>query len=236
MHQDIQAARQSRAPENKPENKPENRLEDELAEERRRLLRDLHDGLGPALVAIAYRLDVAGGLLGEDQRQVGEVLWRLRDDVRELCAEIHRIVNDLRPAALAAGLLPALRAYCVWLDGAGGGLDVTVRAPETLPELPAAVEVTAYRITTEALANVLRHSSAGTCVLSVALGDDLEIEVLDDGRGLGPMTGDGLGLASMRARAADLGGSVTAGTGPGGGTRIVVRLPCALERCRVTAA
>ena len=94
-----------------------------------------------------------------------------------------------------------------------------------MPVLPAAVEVAAYRIITEALTNVARRARARHCSVRLELGAELGIEVCDDGRG---MTGDyrpGVGVTSMRERAAELGGSFSIGPGPDGGTRVRAVLP-----------
>jgi signal transduction histidine kinase len=104
-------------------------------------------------------------------------------------------------------------------------LAVTVDAGP-LPELPAAVEVAAYRICQEALMNVLRHAAATSCRVRLAVvAGHLELDVDDDGIGVGSPSGNGVGLASMRERAAELGGRCTVASGPGGGTQLAVRLP-----------
>ena len=109
------------------------------------------------------------------------------------------------------------------------GLSVSVDAPESLPALPAAVEVAAYRIAGEALANVVRHAGARSCVVRLSSGDgELRLEVSDDGVGLPPPGGSrsaGVGLHSMRERAEELGGSLRIEASPAGGTRVLARLP-----------
>ena len=97
-------------------------------------------------------------------------------------------------------------------------------APEALPPLPAAVEVAAYRITTEALTNVVRHAGARHCVIRVAMNAHLELEVTDDGCGLGKAT-PGVGLTSMRERAGELGGSCSVVPAAAGGTVVRAELP-----------
>jgi signal transduction histidine kinase len=109
-----------------------------------------------------------------------------------------------------------------------GGLVIRLDAPERLPPLPAAVEVAAYRIAQEALTNVIRHAHAQTCVLRLEIdlsAATLKLEVLDDGRGLPSDSRAGVGLTSMRERAAELGGCCTIGRDDGGGTRVVAHLP-----------
>jgi signal transduction histidine kinase len=108
------------------------------------------------------------------------------------------------------------------------GLSVQIEAPERLPSLPAAVEVAVYRIAQEALTNVVRHAQAHTCMLRFdvdATAMVLGLEVRDDGLGLQPDARAGVGLSSMRERAAELGGSCVIESCPGGGTRVVARLP-----------
>jgi signal transduction histidine kinase len=110
---------------------------------------------------------------------------------------------------------------------------VNIEAPPQLPPLPAAVEVAAYRIVLEALTNVARHAGAQTCwvrlALTDALTDALTIEVIDDGQGLPSQPQAGVGLSSMRERAAELGGTCVVSNGPTGGAQVLVRLPLAKE-------
>jgi signal transduction histidine kinase len=94
--------------------------------------------------------------------------------------------------------------------------------------LPAAVEVAVYRIVTEALTNVVRHARAATCWLRIDARDVVEIDVVDDGVGLNGRSGNGVGLAAMRERAAELGGTVTLGPHRPHGTHLHVRLPAVL--------
>ena len=122
--------------------------------------------------------------------------------------------------------MPALRetAAQYWQNG----LSVRVDAPEDLPPLPAAVEVAAYRIAGEALANAARHAGARSCAVRIALdgaANVLLLDVSDGGRGIGEHHGTGVGLRSMRERAEELGGTCTVEPAPGGGTRVSARLP-----------
>jgi two-component system, NarL family, sensor kinase len=199
-------------------------------EERRRLRRDLHDGLGPALAGMVLKLDAARNQLGDGSEAAAEgTLGELRDETQEAIADIRRLVYALRPPALdELGLVGALREQAARL-GLGEGdraLEVSVTAPDELPTLPAAVEVAAYRIATEALTNVARHAAAHHCRVRVELNGGLEVEVTDDGRGLNSER-PGVGLTPMRERAAELGGSCTVAPGPGGGTLVRARLPLA---------
>jgi two-component system, NarL family, sensor kinase len=189
-------------------------------EERRRLRRDLHDGLGPALAGMAMQLDAAKAKAGDPQ--VEEVLGQLRSETQDAIADIRRVVYELRPPALdELGLVGALREQAARLS-TGDGLSVSVDAPD-LPALPAAVEVAAYRIATEALTNVSRHAGAHSCSIAISIDRDLVVEIADDGRGItGP---PGVGLTSMRERAAELGGTLSAEGRAGGGTLVRAGLP-----------
>jgi two-component system NarL family sensor kinase len=201
-------------------------------EERRRLRRDLHDGLGPALAGIALELGAARGLIERDPDAVRAQLLKLRDAVQEAIADIRRIAYDLRPPTLDEfGLVAAVREQAARLGAANNdlpanGLRVAIETPAQLPPLPAAVEVAAYRIALEAITNVARHADATSCLVRIAANGELELEVSDDGRGTNGSGTKGLGLVSMRERAEELGGSLTVGAGTGGrGTVVTATLP-----------
>ena len=194
-------------------------------EERRRLRRDLHDELGPTLASVAMRIEAAGGLVDSDPAAARAMLAELRGEVGDAVAHIRRVVYALRPPQLdELGLVGAIEERAAQLvDGDGRGVTVRVEAPDRLEALPAAVEVAAFRIAQEALVNAARHAEAASCTVTVRAGGALELEVRDDGAGL---TGrPGVGIASMRERAAELGGTCTVEPGPGGGTVVRARLP-----------
>lgn len=217
-------------------------------EERRRLRRDLHDGLGPALSSVMLKVGAARRQLPPDS-PADPLLAEVRDDVRAVVADVRRLVYALRPPALdQLGLAPAIRRYAEECGAhsestRGSGLQAQVETPEALPPLPAAVEVAAYRIAQEAVTNVVRHANARTCAIRLSLdradsasGDvgplgarTLTLEVSDDGVGLRPEHGTGVGLTAMRERAAELGGACTIEALPAGGTRVLARLPIARE-------
>jgi signal transduction histidine kinase len=135
-------------------------------EERRRLRRDLHDGLGPALAGVALGVDAARNMLRSDPHSADALLADLKNETLGCVGEVRRLVEDLRPPALdELGLLPALTAFVDRLSTRDDALRVAVQAPDPLPPLPAAVEVAAYRIATEAMTNVARHAHARTCLL-----------------------------------------------------------------------
>ena len=194
-------------------------------EERRRLRRDLHDGLGPLLGSLTLKLDVADDLLERDPQATHALLRGLRGQVQAAIADIRRLVYALRPPALDdLGLLGALRAEAAQYERAE--LRIIVEAPGQLPPLPAAVEVAAYRITLEALTNVVRHSSARSCTVRLSPSrKTLEVEIVDDGSGLRDDRTQGVGLASMRERAEELGGSCSVEPAPVRGTRVRASLP-----------
>lgn len=197
-------------------------------EERRRLRRDLHDGLGPTLAALTMRAEAAHDLVADERAR--RLLAEIVDDAETALADVRTLVDGLRPPALdSLGLAGALRAHATRQPA---GLRVDVHAPHDLPALPAATEAAAYRIATEALANTRRHAGATRSWLRVEIADGtLRLEISDDGRGIGPedRDGSGVGLASMRERATELGGSCTIEERPGGGTRVQVELPAATE-------
>ncbi len=211
------------------------RLVSAREEERRRLRRDLHDGLGPQLSGQALTIDAIRSLIGCDPDAAGELLADLKAQTRAAATDIRRLVYALRPPALdSLGLAGALRKSAAQRER-DGSLRVSVEAPEELPPLPAAVEVACYRIAEEALTNVVRHADARSCRISLAVdGGSLRVEVRDDGRGLPEVRAGGsgrigVGLTSMHERAAELGGRLVAEALPEGGTRVRAQLPMPKE-------
>ncbi|MFL5803588.1 MAG: GAF domain-containing sensor histidine kinase [Roseiflexaceae bacterium] len=193
-------------------------------EERRRLRRDLHDGLGPQLASLTLTLAAARELLRQDVDAADRLLQELAIHTQAAITDIRRVVYDLRPPALDdLGLVLALREQATNYRQAG--LQITIAAPEHMPPLPAAVEVAAYRIVQEALTNVVRHAQARTCAVRLTLGDALDVEIKDDGIGLPKDGRAGVGLTSMRERTAELGGTWVIETAPSRGTCIRVQLP-----------
>ena len=189
-------------------------------EERRRLRNDLHDELGPSLAILAMRLDAAR----EQAPEAAEALRELAAQARDGVAQVRRIVHDLRPPALDdLGLAGALEERLRGLDHA-----VALEVHGELGGLPAAVEAAAYRIVLEALANAARHAGARhTAVTLERTPMELRVTVADDGVGVDPSAPRGVGLASVRERAEELGGTLALERGENGGTRLEVRLPCA---------
>ena len=199
------------------------RLVELREEERRRIRRDLHDGLGPALAGLTFTLDAVSNLAGSDLERANALLGSATEQVQAMIGEIRRLIYDLRPPALdELGLVDSLRGIAS--RQSSPATIVTVEAPEPVPPLPAAVEVAAYRIVQEALTNVARHADAKSCSVRLSVQPDaLLIEIADDGRGLGDHR-IGVGLQAMQERAAELGGSCEITSG-GAGTRVAARLP-----------
>lgn len=201
-------------------------------EERRRLRRDLHDGLGATLAALNLEAAVLRRSIRSDPEKAEALVDEFRRDIRATIEDIRNLVYELRPPTLdQLGLAEAVRgqaAQCSRAETQGEAtLQITVEAPPTLPPLPAAVEVAAFRIIQEALTNVVTHAQAQHCVVRLEMGDELQVEVMDDGVGVanGRQPGNGLGLLSMRERAEELGGTCLIEPAAGGGTRVVASLP-----------
>ncbi|MDL5158644.1 sensor histidine kinase [Actinomycetospora termitidis] len=196
-------------------------------EERRRLRRDLHDSVGPALGAVTLRIETARELAAADPVAADGMLDRATADVAALLADVRRLVHDLRPPALdELGLVGALRARARSLSG--DGLEITVRGDDP-GELSAAVEVAAFHIVSEALTNVVRHAHARTAEVVVTREPDrLVVTVADDGRGITPAVTAGVGSRSLRERSAELGGTTTVSCPDDGGTVVRAELPCAV--------
>jgi signal transduction histidine kinase len=185
-------------------------------EERRRLRRDLHDDLGPALAGMMLKVDTALARVEPDPKAAQQDLIVLRSDIQATVGDIRRLVEGLRPPAidelgLAAALTQAVNRLLV-----GAALKAEI-AVQPLAGLPAAVEVAAYRIVTEAVTNVVRHADAHCCAVAVSEVDgNVVVRVCDDGNGLkSPEHGHGHGMDTMRERAEELGGTLSIVDGNG---------------------
>jgi len=173
-------------------------------EERRRLRRDLHDGLGPALAGVVLGIQLARGRLGTDPAAARDHLDQLTAQTQQAVAEVRRLVYGLRPPALdELGLIGALDEQARILG------PITVHGPDQPLALSAAVEVAAYRIAMEAMTNISRHARATSATVRVSLDGALHLEIVDDGIGLPDAYRAGVGISSMRERAAELGGRCT---------------------------
>jgi signal transduction histidine kinase len=196
-------------------------------EERRRLRRDLHDGLGPTLAAVGLKLDLARERAATEAAALSPLLDEIRVDVRSVISDVRRLARELRPPTLdTLGLVGAIGQQASALGSGSAGPSIVVEIEGPLPFLPAAVEVVAYRIATEAMTNVVRHAEASSCIVRLAVDrDGLIVEVSDDGRGIDPTSAAGVGLRSIDERAAEVGGEVDFLARPSGGTIIRARLP-----------
>jgi len=199
-------------------------------EERRRLRRDLHDGVGPTLASLSQRLDTAADFVKNDPEKSIQLLHELKGQVKGTVAEIRRLVYALRPPVLDEfGLVSAIQEHVAPYTGPNG-LQVTFDVTRPMPPLPAAVEVAAYRIALEAFTNIVNHAEAGTCQIKIKIENNLLLlEISDNGKGLSANTRKGLGLTSMRERAAELGGEFKVEDLPTGGTRVTAQLPLEKE-------
>jgi signal transduction histidine kinase len=220
VRQAATAARTSRLAEEVQESRE--RLVTAREEERRRIRRDLHDGLGPALSGVVFQLDAARMAVATDPAAAQRQLAVVSEQVQGIVADVRRLVHDLRPPALDdRGLVGALRQQADRLD-----LPLEVDAPELDGVLPAAVEVAAFRIVGEALTNVARHAQATGASLRLELADHtLTVVVADDGIGIDADRQAGVGLVGLRERAAELGGTAEVTCPPTGGTVVRAHLP-----------
>jgi signal transduction histidine kinase len=204
-------------------------------EERRRLRRDLHDGLGPNLASQGLKLAAVKQLLDNSPASAAPLLDQVMAQNQSTVDEVRRLVYGLRPPALdELGLVAAIRDHVAGMDGKST-LQIEVTQPDGgLPLLSAAVEVAAYRIVLEALTNVIRHAQAQRCMIRFSLDQKdsrqtLQIEIQDDGIGLPSTRHTGVGTRSMRERAEELGGTCVIESVAGGGTRIHAQLPLIIE-------
>ena len=197
-------------------------------QERSRIRRDLHDGLGPSLSGVALGLEAAQAALPADPLTAATLTARMQTEIAGAVEDVRRIIDELRPAALEdAGLVQALRERAASLAArSASGLVILVHAAEPMAELPGPVEVAAFRIVEEAMTNVVRHARASRCEVRLETSDALVLSVSDDGVGLpGQTRPDGIGLTSIRQRAAELGGQCTIGPAGSAGLVVSVRLP-----------
>ncbi len=192
--------------------------------ERDRLRRELHDGLGPSLAGVRLGLvALADALAAEDLESAGRLVVSMRDEVTSSVGEVRRIIDGLRPLGLdELGLETAMHRL---VAAAGFPVDLCVSA---LPHLRPDVETAAYRIAAEALTNVGKHAQASHATVDLQAREGvLRVEVADDGRGFSACQGPpdpGVGMASMRHRAATLGGELRVFSGANG-TTVTAELP-----------
>jgi signal transduction histidine kinase len=194
-------------------------------EERRRLLRDLHDELGPRLASHTLLVDAARRALTRDPKRADALLADLAQETSRSLEEVRRIARGLRPPALdELGLPDALRDAAEQCASSRLAVEVDVTDVDSTPT---AVETAAYHVAREALANVVRHADARWCAVRLHRDGDgtLLLEVEDDGKGVAPGSASGVGFDSMRERPAEVGGHCAIESRPGGGTRVTAVFP-----------
>jgi len=183
-------------------------------------------------MSMLLQAETAQALLREDPAESASLLAGLIDQLSTATTDIRRLVYNLRPPALDdLGLAGAIRAQAQEFNSSS--LNIQLALSDNVPPLPAAVEVAAFRIVQEALTNVVRHAHARHCTVQLEVNDALEVEIADDGQGLTPQSRSGVGLASMRERAAELGGTCTVDAGAAGGVRVRARLPLVITSAPV---
>lgn len=195
-------------------------------EERRRLRRDLHDGLGPVLASVALQADTARDLVDSDPTETKAILSSIMDQAQTAVTDVRQLVYELRPPALdELGLAGALRQA---FNAYQHQLEIQFEVAE-LPPLPAAVEVAAYRIVQEAVNNVVKHARASHCTVTIGADGGLLLIIADNGVGIKETATTGVGLISMKERATELGGQCTIQYLPVGGTQVTAVLPLPSE-------
>jgi signal transduction histidine kinase len=200
-----------------------------VAEERARIARELHDVVGHSVSVMTVQASGVRRLLREDQEREREALLIVERTGREALAEMRRMVGVLRRPEEAPALAPqpSLEHLERLVEQArDSGLPVDLRVEGEAVELPAGVDLTAYRLVQEGLTNALKHAHATRAEVLVNYGEgQIEVMVSDDGRGVGNGDGGGHGLVGMRERVSVYGGELDAGPQPGGGYRLRAKLP-----------
>ena len=185
----------------------------------------MHDGLGPALAGLTLKTETARALLPPGTDGASQQLQGLSEEIRCTVLDVRRLVEGLRPPALDELGLAGACSQAVERLATAADLAASMHAPGDMPALPAAVEVAAYRIVVEAVTNTVRHARARHCQVSLTPGPAaLSITITDDGSGLATASPDGNGLAIMRERAEELGGTVTV-SDTAAGVTVQARLP-----------
>jgi signal transduction histidine kinase len=211
-----------------------------VAEERLRLARELHDVVAHAMSVIAVQSGVGAHVADSRPEEVGKALAAIEVTSRGALEELRRLLGVLRQdSEVQASLtpVPGLANLDSLLAEVGkAGLAVRVRVEGTPLQLPAGVDLSAYRIVQEALTNVVKHAGPAHAEVTIGYRDqEVTVEVTDDGRGAVPPASDGRvgtghGLIGMRERVAVFGGYLQVGPRPGGGFRVAARLPLAPGR------
>ena len=194
-------------------------------EERRRIRRDLHDGLGPQLASQTLGLEAVSQLMTTDPGKAQSLIRSLQGQADEAIQDIRRLVYGLRPPALdELGFVEALKQSISRYET--GLLHFRFELSRMPNELPAAIETALFRIVQEAVNNVVRHAGATLCTIRLhATAKEILIEIEDDGKGLPENFQPGIGWQTMHERAAELNGETTFSVLPGGGTCIKTKFP-----------
>lgn len=205
-----------------------------VVEERTRIARELHDVVAHSMSVMVVQAGAARRVLEADPAQAAESLQAIEDTGRDALTEMRRLLGVLREDASSASLTPqpSLHDLPTLIAHVGeSGLAVTLATEGAPRDLPAVVGLSAYRIVQEALTNALKHAGpTAAAVVTVRYRDDeVEIEVVDDGRGAATSAeangASGHGLLGMRERVGIFGGELTAGPRAGGGFGVRARLP-----------
>jgi signal transduction histidine kinase len=211
------------------EREREERARAAVAEERARIARELHDVVGHSVSVMTVQASGVRRLLRPDQEREREALLVVERTGREALAEMRRMVGVLRRPEEAPALAPqpSLDHLSRLVEQAREtGLPVELRIEGEAIQLPAGVDLTAYRLVQEGLTNVVKHAQATRAEVLVDYGDSyVEVTVRDDGKGVGNGDGGGHGLVGMRERVSVYGGEIDAGPQPGGGYRLRAKLP-----------
>lgn len=203
-----------------------------VLQERARLARDLHDAVSQKLFSVRVKAAAAAVLVDRDPARAVEEIGSVAALAGQAQAELRAVIDGLAPPELAAGgLAGSVRGYAL-LAGRTHEADVQVRAGE-LPDLDPQRETALYRVAQEAIGNALRHSGSKQITVSLTQRQrSVVLEVTDKGRGFDPRSLAGLGLASMRERAASVRGRLTVASEPGAGTKIRLSVPVAAAPLR----
>jgi signal transduction histidine kinase len=211
-----------------------------VAEERLRLARELHDVVAHAMSVIAVQSGVGAHVADTRPEEVGKALAAIEATSRGALEELRRLLGVLRhDNEVQASLTPVpglANLESLLAEVGKAGLAVRLRVEGTPLQLPAGVDLSAYRIVQEALTNVVKHAGPARAQVTIGYrGQEVTVEVIDDGRGAVPPAGDGRmgsghGLIGMRERVAAFGGDLQVGPCPGGGFRVAARLPLAAGR------
>jgi signal transduction histidine kinase len=205
-----------------------------VAEERTRIARELHDVVAHRVSLMTVQAGAAKTVAADDPEAASQAMHAVEKAGRQALDELRHLLGVLRPEAdgEALGPQPGLADVPRLVDQLrAAGLDVSLTMEGAQIDLPARVDVSAYRIVQEALTNALKHAgpSARTEVRLHTSDHGVDIEVLDNGRGVTILTGSGHGIIGMRERALLLGGRLDVGPRPGGGFHVLAHLPLGQE-------